>query len=106
MPRKESVGAAYDDAADERRGSNLMLWADASFEHVRASRVLGELDERRGFSSIKMLPGSAELVGIETQELHGEPLASYLTVVRADGRVLMNDTFIANQKYEGVEIAL
>ena len=104
-PRKESH-ERFDAAADERRGSNLILTASGSgFEHVSAARVQGAHEPTRGYSAVKLLPGSSDVVAaLRTYEVAGL-VATYLSVLRTDGTVLMDDTHIADRKYEGLELA-
>ena len=125
MPRRAS-SEAWGEAEDEQRGANLMLWshggwdphlqglhpAQASGHHhqparpqVRVERVQGPLLRRRGFSSVKLLPGTEMLVALKTEEVRGR-FASYLTVLTLNGSVLMEDTHVKDVKYEGLEVAV
>ena len=73
---------------------------------VRVERVAGPLRGRRGFSSVKLLPGTEMLVALKTEEVRGH-VASYLTVLSLNGSVLMEDTLIVDEKkYEGLEVAV
>ena len=47
----------YNDAADEKRGTNLMITASEDFAVIEHQRV-GRLDTTRGFSSFKFVPGT------------------------------------------------
>ena len=60
---------------------------------------------RRGFSSVKLLPGTQMLVALKTEEVRGR-FASYLTVLTLNGSVLMEDTHVKDVKYEGLEVAV
>lgn len=125
MPRRAS-SEAWGEAEDEQRGANLMLWshggwdphlqglhpAQASGHHhhparpqVRVERVQGPLLRQRGFSSVKLLPGTEMLVALKTEEVRGR-FASYLTVLTLNGSVLMEDTHVKDVKYEGLEVAV
>jgi soluble calcium-activated nucleotidase 1 len=124
MPRRAS-SEAWGEAEDEQRGANLMLWshggwdphlqglhpAQATGHHhpvrpqVRVERVQGPLLVRRGFSSVKLLPGTQMLVALKTEEVRGR-FASYLTVLSLNGSVLMEDTHVKDVKYEGLEVAV
>ena len=109
---------------DEQRGANLMLWsqggwgqglhpaqagASATAQHarpqVRVGRVEGPLLRQRGFSSVKLLPGTQMLVALKTEEVRGK-YASYLTVLYLNGSVAMEDTHVKDVKYEGLEVAV
>jgi len=73
---------------------------------VSVGRVEGPLVPRRGFSSAKLLPGGGGmLVALRTEEYRGK-MATYLTVLSTNGSVLMEDTHIADVKYEGLEVAV
>lgn len=125
MPRRAS-SEAWSEAEDEQRGANLMLWshggwgadlqgihpAQATAHHhhavrpqVRVERVEGPLLRQRGFSSVKLLPGTEMLVALKTEEVRGR-FASYLTVLSLNGSVLMEDTHVKDVKYEGLEVAV
>ena len=45
------------------------------------------------------------LVALKTEEVAGET-ATYLSVFRANGVVLLNDTYVGTDKYEGLEVAI
>lgn len=62
--------------------------------------------EPRGVSSIRLLPGSADtLVALKTEEVGGR-VASFLSVVKLDGTVLMRDVRVADGfKFEGLEVS-
>ena len=73
---------------------------------VSVGHVEGPLVPRRGFSSAKLLPGGGDmLVALRTEEYRGK-MATYLTVLSTNGSVLMEDTHIADVKYEGLEVAV
>jgi len=105
-PRRSSV-EAFDEETDERHGAHQLLWLRDSHNGSRAKAVaLSAHNASRGFSSIKLLPGSPdEVVAIKTEEVEGR-VASYLTVLRTDGSVLMGDVHIASAKFEGIEVAV
>ena len=92
--------------ADESRGSNLILSASGNgFEHVTVRHIEGARIRTRGFSAVKLLPGSPQVaVALRTEELQGR-VATYLTMLHINGTILMADTHIADRKYEGIEIA-
>jgi hypothetical protein len=60
----------------------------------------------RGISEIRPLPGSPDiLVALKTEEVGGH-VASFLTVMRTDGTVLMPDVQVADGiKFEGLEVS-
>jgi soluble calcium-activated nucleotidase 1 len=62
--------------------------------------------EPRGISEIRPLPGSPDiLVALKTEEVGGH-VASFLSVMRTDGTVLMPDVQVADGlKFEGLEVS-
>ena len=103
LPRHASADA-YDDVADEMRGQNLVLSADADFNDVQVAHV-GPRVREHGFSSFKFVPGTRDrhIVALKTQELKGS-IASFMAVYDLDtGKVLMPEAFVSNDKLEGVE---
>ena len=58
----------------------------------------------RGFSSFKFLPGSHDsiIIALKTEEYRGQT-ATYITALTLQGNILMSDTRIAGQKFEGLE---
>lgn len=94
----------YDPQADERQGSNLIISASNSFEHIRSTRV-GRRIRARGFSAVKLVPDTLDVaVALRTEEVDGQ-LATFVCVLHTNGTVLMPDTYISDRKYEGIEIS-
>jgi len=93
----------YDDVTDERRGTNVMITADAKFEDIKVSE-LGPLIPTRGFSSFKFVPGTEDsvLIALKSEEVEGQ-LATYITVLTTDNKVLLPETKFADAKFEGIE---
>lgn len=58
----------------------------------------------RGYSSFKFIPGTEDsiIVALRTEELDGKT-ATYICAFTTDGEIILNDTFVANLKYEGLE---
>jgi len=95
----------YDDMTDERRGTNVLISADSSFNDIRYIFVAGKLEPTHGFSSFKFIPGSNDniIVALKTKEVEGD-ISTYMMVFETySGKVLMNENFIENNKYEGIE---
>jgi soluble calcium-activated nucleotidase 1 len=103
FPRRHST-LSYDDKEDERRGTNIMISADADFDHVEVSKI-GPLTLTRGFSSIVFLPGRETIVlALKSEEVE-DVVASYITVLNVvTGEVLLEEEYINDIKFEGVEI--
>uniref|UniRef100_A0A3Q2XEX8 Soluble calcium-activated nucleotidase 1 n=1 Tax=Hippocampus comes TaxID=109280 RepID=A0A3Q2XEX8_HIPCM len=103
LPRRAST-ERYEENADERRGTNLLLSCSPDFTDITASRV-GPLDLTRGFSSFKFVPNTDDriVLALKSEEDAGK-IASYILAFTLDGRVLLPETKIADDvKYEGLE---
>ena len=103
LPRRMSVHK-YDDMADERRGTNVLISCDEHFGNVKVVHV-GTLDVTHGFSSFKFVPGTSDRVGValKSREVQGA-ISTYIMVFEVEtGKVLMGEKFVAHDKYEGIE---
>ncbi|KAG7267492.1 hypothetical protein CRUP_008253, partial [Coryphaenoides rupestris] len=101
LPRRASP-ERYDEQADERRATNLLLSCSPDFEHVVVSRV-GPLSPTHGFSSFRFVPDTDDqlVVALKSEEVAGA-VATYILAFTLDGRVLMPETKIGDVKYEGL----
>ncbi|RHY03321.1 hypothetical protein DYB25_011156 [Aphanomyces astaci] len=104
LPRRVST-EVYDDVADEKRGSNLLIVASEDFTHVEVRKV-GTITPERGFSSFKFVPGTHDSVIVALKSMENDATdaqAAYVTVFTVDGAVLMPETALPGSfKYEGV----
>ncbi|XP_056590600.1 soluble calcium-activated nucleotidase 1b isoform X2 [Triplophysa dalaica] len=102
LPRRAS-SERYDETADERRGTNLMLRCSSDFGQISMSRV-GPLNLTHGFSSFKFVPDTDDqiIVALKSEEDAGR-IATYITAFTLDGRVLLPETKIGDVKFEGLE---
>ncbi|XP_036405233.1 soluble calcium-activated nucleotidase 1-like [Megalops cyprinoides] len=102
LPRRAS-SERYDEAADERRGTNLLLSCSPGFRHITAQRV-GPLNPTHGFSSFKFVPGTDDqiVLALKSEEDAGS-IATYMLAFALDGRILLPETKIGDVKYEGLE---
>ncbi|CAL8332233.1 unnamed protein product [Merluccius merluccius] len=102
LPRRASH-ERYDETADERRATNLLLSCAADFSHLTARHV-GPLNPTRGFSSFKFVPDTDDqvVVALKSEEDAGT-IATYIMAFTLDGRVLMPETKMGDVKYEGLE---
>lgn len=59
---------------------------------------------KHGFSSFKFTPDTNDeaIVALKTTEFEGKT-ATYISAFKTDGKVLLEDSFIENLKYEGIE---
>jgi soluble calcium-activated nucleotidase 1 len=103
LPRRHST-LPYNDEQDETRGSNYMITADESFQQIKVQRI-SRLDTSRGFSSCAFIPGrETHLIILKSQEVK-DTISSFLGVVDVEsGRILMEEQYIGDVKFEGVEI--
>lgn len=102
LPRRASP-LRYDETADERRATNLLLSCSPDFGHVAVSRA-GPHHPTHGFSSFKLVPGSQDRIVLALKsEEDGGKVASYIMAFTLDGQVLLAETKIGDVKYEGLE---
>ena len=103
LPRRASK-FKYDDVADERHGTNMLLESDADFRYINL-RTVGDLETpSHGFSTFKFVPqtGDRVIVALKSEELEGR-VATYVMVFTVDGTILYPETKIGDRKYEGIE---
>lgn len=102
LPRRASH-EHYEETADERRATNLLLSCAADFSHVTVRHV-GPLNPTHGFSSFKFVPDTDDqiILALKSEEDAGR-IATYITAFTLDGQVLMPETKIGNVKFEGLE---
>uniref|UniRef100_A0A673MKR3 Soluble calcium-activated nucleotidase 1 n=1 Tax=Sinocyclocheilus rhinocerous TaxID=307959 RepID=A0A673MKR3_9TELE len=102
LPRRAS-SERYEETADERRGTNLILSCSPDFSQISASRV-GPLKPTLGFSSFRFIPDTDDqiVLALKSEEDAGQ-IATYITAFTLDGRILLPDTKIGDVKYEGLE---
>lgn len=102
LPRRASH-ERYNEKADERRGTNLLLSSTQDFGDVTVGHV-GEVFPTHGFSSFKFIPDTDDqiIVALKSEEDNGK-IASYIMAFTLDGRFLLPETRIGNVKYEGIE---
>lgn len=102
LPRRASH-ERYEETADERRATNLLLSCPADFSYIKLRQV-GPLNPTHGFSSFKFVPGTEDkiIVALKSEEDAGK-IATYMIAFTLDGHVLMPETKIGDVKYEGLE---
>lgn len=102
LPRRASK-ERYEETADERRGTNLVLSCSPDFKDIIVSRV-GPLIPTHGFSSFKFVPNTDDqiVLALRSEEDAGK-IASYIMAFTLDGRILLPETKIGDVKYEGLE---
>lgn len=102
LPRRASK-ESYEETADERRGTNLVLSCSPDFSEIKKSEV-GVLNPTHGFSSFKFVPNTDDqiVLALKSEEDAGK-IATYIMAFTLDGRILLDETKIGDVKYEGVE---
>ncbi|XP_070712534.1 soluble calcium-activated nucleotidase 1b isoform X1 [Pempheris klunzingeri] len=102
LPRRASH-EHYEETADERRATNLLLSCPADFSHITVRHV-GPLNPTHGFSSFKFVPDTDDqiILALKSEEDAGR-IATYIIAFTLDGQVLMPETKIGDVKYEGLE---
>lgn len=102
LPRRASH-EKYDDQADEKRATNLMLIADSTFTNIKSKRI-GPLNPTHGFSSFRFIPQTKDtiVVALKTEEDQGR-IASYIMAFNTNGDILMEEQKIGDIKFEGLE---
>ncbi|XP_034568127.1 soluble calcium-activated nucleotidase 1 [Notolabrus celidotus] len=102
LPRRASK-ERYEETADERRGTNLVLSCAQDFIDIIVSRV-GELNPTHGFSSFKFVPNTDDqiVLALKSEEDAGK-ITTYIMAFTLDGRILLPETKIGDVKYEGLE---
>ncbi|RXM37391.1 Soluble calcium-activated nucleotidase 1 [Acipenser ruthenus] len=102
LPRRAS-SEHYEEKADERRATNLVLRCSQDFQDIALSRV-GELHPTHGFSSFKFIPDTDDqiILALKSEEDDGK-VATYILAFTLDGRILLPETKIGDVKYEGLE---
>ncbi|XP_010736909.3 soluble calcium-activated nucleotidase 1 isoform X1 [Larimichthys crocea] len=102
LPRRASKDR-YEETADERRGTNLVLSCSPDFKDIIVSRV-GPLNPTHGFSSFKFIPNTDDqiILALKSEEDAGK-IATYIMAFTLDGRILLPETKIGDVKYEGLE---
>eukprot|EP01063_Lacrimia_lanifica_P015403 TRINITY_DN2217_c0_g1_i1.p1 TRINITY_DN2217_c0_g1~~TRINITY_DN2217_c0_g1_i1.p1 ORF type:complete len:351 (+),score=134.71 TRINITY_DN2217_c0_g1_i1:42-1094(+) len=104
LPRRVSQ-QPYNEEEDERRGSNIILRCNEAITSCEQSTV-GTLTPERGFSTAKFVPGTGDtiMVALKSEEKEAENTqATYITVFDIYGKTYLEETFVASNKYEGLE---
>lgn len=102
LPRRASH-LRYSEKEDESRATDLMFIANEGFTDIKVKHI-GELSKTRGFSSFKFIPETNDqvIVALKSEEVAGK-IASYLTIFKIDGKILLKERHIGEVKYEGIE---
>lgn len=102
LPRRLSR-ESYDENADERRATNILISCNEKFSQIQI-RYIQPLNPTHGYSSFKFVPGTQDtvIIALKSEEDNGN-IASYIQSFNINGNVLLAETKIGNQKFEGIE---
>lgn len=102
LPRRASY-ESYNEKDDEHRATNVMITCDEDFTNFHV-RTIGELNLTHGFSSFKFIPGTDDnlFVALKTEEDRGT-IRSYIVAYDINGRMIMHEIHIGDNKFEGIE---
>ncbi|XP_045515645.1 apyrase [Pieris brassicae] len=102
LPRRCSQ-QPYNESRDEVMGCNYLITADNNFNSCKAKQIT-KLQPKHGYSSFKFIPGTEDeaIVALKTTEFEGKT-ATYISAFRTDGTVLLDNTFVEDLKFEGIE---
>eukprot|EP01064_Diplonema_japonicum_P026638 TRINITY_DN3813_c0_g1_i1.p1 TRINITY_DN3813_c0_g1~~TRINITY_DN3813_c0_g1_i1.p1 ORF type:complete len:356 (+),score=111.67 TRINITY_DN3813_c0_g1_i1:31-1098(+) len=104
LPRRVSQDP-YNEETDEKKGSNIIVKCNAEITQCESFKV-GEVTPERGFSSAKFVPGTNDeiMVALKSAENEADQTQeTYISVFALDGTILMEETRIGANKYEGIE---
>jgi soluble calcium-activated nucleotidase 1 len=101
LPRRVSRRTPFDPISDRQMGGNVMLLVDEQFQRVR-SVVVGEHQPMWGFTSVKVIPGTDDLMALKVME-SDSAMHSVLMVFDRHGALKMPVTSVSDViKYEGL----
>jgi len=106
IPRRTSK-EKYNPELDETKGGKLIIIADENFKNIKTAQIDTKMSpdgiNPKGYSDIKFVPGQPnDIVALRSMEYQGVT-KSWITVFNINGKVLMEDVFIDEYKFEGVE---
>jgi len=104
LPRRASK-EPYDEVLDENRCGNILIRADDKFNDITVTTI-GELNRSRGYSAFRFIPNTKDkfIIATKTEEdPNTKRMKSYITVFHVDGKIVLNDQLIGENKYEGIE---
>jgi len=102
LPRRAST-EVYNDALDERRGTNLAISTNENFKDIKFFH-LGEKIPSHGFSAFVFVPyRENEIIALKTEEVDGTIATYIMAYDLEDGRQLLEETNIGDVKFEGIE---
>lgn len=103
LPRRHSTDP-YDDALDERKGTNIGIIADENFKIIKTIKV-GRLDPVLGVSSFKFVPFRENHIIVLKTEENGERIRTIVFVFDIVNGIMLSDEVEVSDtiKFEGIE---
>nr|CAD7260222.1 unnamed protein product [Timema shepardi] len=102
LPRRCSK-ERYNPDLDEKRSCNVLLTADEDFNNIKVTYV-GEITPTHGFSSFRFVPGTSDRIIVALKSVEDAGLtATYIMAFDITGKIILEETKVADFKYEGLE---
>jgi len=103
LPRRASA-IPYSPSIDEHQGTNLMVIVDEFFTSATV-KTIGRFEPEWGFSSVKIIPDTNELLAIKIYEVEKE-MKTEITLFDIEGNFKLEPAWITvsdKVKFEGLE---
>jgi len=104
IPRRHSISTPYSEKEDQKQGGNIMLITDEEFNDIKVVH-LGEREPEWGYTSVKVVPDSNDLIALKVQEVDGITRTE-LTVIDLEGNIKLKPAkrvLVSDMKFEGLE---
>ncbi len=103
LPRRVSLDT-YDEKLDIEQGSNYLVSTNEQFEDIKVVRIDAPIVPTRGYSSFKFIPSHpTHIIAIKSEELEDNKVQTFVTIFTTEGKVLLTESKITNEKLEGIE---
>lgn len=104
FPRKTSTEPFHERTDGREKGNNLLIEADADFDHIEV-RPVGDRIPERGPSSIRLITGHPnEFLYMKSVKIGGRT-ESWIGAADLAGNLLAEEEKLGDFKCEGIEIA-
>jgi len=105
LPRKASSTGPYSPEAEENHGTNMLIIVDEHFKQAQVKHI-GPLEPKWGFTSMKLIPETNEIIALKVMEAAGQESQTMITIFDKDGNFKLEpDPWVlvsSNTKYEGL----
>jgi len=109
LPRRASTTEPYSPQTEENYGSNLLIIVDEEFKQAIVKRI-GPLQSQWGFTSLKLIPETNELIALKVREINSGKNSfteTVVTIFDREGKFKLESEpwlSVSNTiKYEGLE---